>query len=447
MNLELLDPFRRQNPDRIDSTLSLPKSLHFRSTTTTTTTASTKNPDGVASSSSKKDATLDGDWKAAYHIAFNRRGSYIAVAYGSGTIAVFDTVSRTVSSVYRPQEVDDSKMNDANGPPGHGITSISWSRRSRTLLAGSLGHNEVMLIDNTHPYGAEECCTAVQFEENKDAVDDDNNNSNQRSHSPPTITPQKSKPSTSETSFVKRNINNHHFTKPATLQTKINDVFSSKDVDDPKENQDNKLTSRRTLVPVDRCPSTIRRYPAVRFEFPLPIGSSLQVHPRDELSGYAVLNDGSITVFSVPQVGFEESQSGGDQPAVTLRTIYSGEKYHITCSAFDPHGEKIYAGTTDGKLLGFEVGAVFNALATESNKIPCIKPNFVIQIPGCASAWHIVVSRNGRYIIVNSSDAAVRLYNASECWTTPEEVEKPTFVFQDVVSKVRFASCDVSGDG
>jgi COMPASS component SWD1 len=29
---------------------------------------------------------------------------------------------------------------------------------------------------------------------------------------------------------------------------------------------------------------------------------------------------------------------------------------------------------------------------------------------------------------------------------TPEEVEKPLWVFQDVVSKVKFASCDISGD-
>ena len=343
MNLELLDPFRRQNPDRIDSTLGLPKSLHFRSATTaTTTSATTKKPDDVASSSKKidrKDVDND-DWKAANHIVFNRRGSYIAVAYGSGTIAVFDTVSRTVSSLYRPHndDDDDDEGDDTTRTilPDHGITSLSWSRRSRTLLAGSLGHAEVMLIDNTHPYGAEECCSAIQLEENKDkdkdGGDDDNNNSNQRSHSPTTITPQKSiKSSTNETSFATRNINNH-FTKPVTLQTKINDVFAlSKDVDDDdvseKGNENNnhhELNTRRTLVPVDR--STTKRYPAVKFEFPLPIGSSLQVHPRDELSGYAILNDGSLTVFSVPQIGFEEveeqqpnkkqkssSGGGGDQ--------------------------------------------------------------------------------------------------------------------------------------
>lgn len=30
---------------------------------------------------------------------------------------------------------------------------------------------------------------------------------------------------------------------------------------------------------------------------------------------------------------------------------------------------------------------------------------------------------------------------------TPAEVEKPIFVFQDVVTKIKFVSCDISGDG
>jgi hypothetical protein len=432
MNLELLDPFRRQNPDRIDSTLNLPKSLHFR-----------KKPDGTAATDSKEALGGDDeDWKAANHIIFNRRGSYIAVAYASGTVAIFDTVSRTLSSLHRPEasndENSDSNNNNNNekgaddepSPPDHGITSLSWSRRSRTLLAGSLGHKEVMLIDNTHPHGAEECCSAIQLDENKEGDED------QRSHSPTPFAPQKSKSSSNETSFVKRNVRDH-FNKPVSLDTKI--VPTKMDI---RVDASGKLV-RRTLVPVDRA--SARRYPSVRFKFPVAVGSSLQVHPRDELSGHAVLSDGSLAAFSVPQAGFEEQ--GGQQSPVLISTIFPGEQYHITCSAFDPHGEKIYAATSDGKLLGFEVEATFNALASGSEETPSTKPNFVIQIPGGATAWHIVVSRSGRYVIVNSSDAAVRLYETSECWTTPEEVEKPVFVFQDVVSKVRFASCDLSGDG
>ena len=90
MNLELLDPFRKQIPDRIDSTLDLPAALHFR-----------KKKDAKGKGSKK--VSVDEDWKSANHIAFNRRGSYIAVGYGSGTVGVYDVLSRTVSSLYRQE--------------------------------------------------------------------------------------------------------------------------------------------------------------------------------------------------------------------------------------------------------------------------------------------------------------------------------------------------------
>ena len=78
MNLELLDPFRRQIPDRVDATLNLPAVLHFRN------------------KKIEKSETQDDDWKAANHVAFNRRGAYVAVGYGSGAVAVYDVLSRTL---------------------------------------------------------------------------------------------------------------------------------------------------------------------------------------------------------------------------------------------------------------------------------------------------------------------------------------------------------------
>ena len=139
MNLELLDPFGRQVPDRIDATIDLPAALHFRS------------HDGHEETKKGNMVTEGTDWKSAFHVAFNRRGTYVAVGYGSGTVAVHDVLSRTLSALYRNED-------EAASPsePGLGISNVSWSRRSRTLLAGSIGDSRVHLFDTSHPYGPEE---------------------------------------------------------------------------------------------------------------------------------------------------------------------------------------------------------------------------------------------------------------------------------------------------
>ncbi|KAL3909171.1 MAG: hypothetical protein SGARI_002733 [Bacillariaceae sp.] len=166
--------------------------------------------------------------------------------------------------------------------------------------------------------------------------------------------------------------------------------------------------------------------------------SQAQVHPRDPLTGHAVLQDGSLVVFAVSAGAFDVSNTTTNEVALDC---------FVTCSCLDPHGEKLYAGTQDGKLLGFDVKELWNRMGSENPSIPALKPSFVISIPGGAAVWGMVVSRNGKSIVVNSADAALRLYSTVECWATPEQVEKPSFVFQDVVNKVKFGSCDISGDG
>ena len=119
------------------------------------------------------------------------------------------------------------------------------------------------------------------------------------------------------------------------------------------------------------------------------------------------MKDGSLVAFCVPRSGFEEHgvDDSGDvemgeageesskqkQPKVNVATLFSGDEFEVFCSAFDPHGEKIYAATKDGKLLGFEVKQVFDLLAKGCDAIPPLEPSFVIQIPGNAWAWQIVV--------------------------------------------------------
>jgi hypothetical protein len=180
MNLELLDPFGRQIPDRIDSTLSLPPSLHFRnydaskpSSSKNKSSASSSNQGGgggaSSASSSKRSASNkrgaaaaaaavveDLEWKAAYHVSFNRRGTYLAVGYGSSTVAVFNTLSRTLAALYQ-SDVPDLRPGNIQD----GVTSLTWSRRSRTLLCGAAGDAVVRLYDTSHRFGPEQACKFV----------------------------------------------------------------------------------------------------------------------------------------------------------------------------------------------------------------------------------------------------------------------------------------------
>jgi WD40 repeat protein len=430
MNLELLDPFQRQIPDRVDATLSLPTILHFR-----------KKADKAS------DADNNEDWKSANHVAFNRRGAYIAVGYGSGTVGVFDVLSRTLSGLYRSGDTvsndqepnNNNNNNDSNNESSssteksssHGVTSVSWSRRSRTLLAGATGDTEVRLIDTTHPYGPEECCLGITKEEAKEPTED-----GERSQSPSLETTENKQPKVS--SFAKPRSPHDHHKKPVYLKVKT--VKTNKD----KKAKPGKRKYHQSQAPVSTC--TRKRYPSIHFQLPLAVGSSLQVHPRDTCAGLATLNDGSLVAFWVPLAGWEDAEEQECPPQVKLATIFKDSSQFITYAAFDPHGDKIYAVTTEGTLMGFEVACIFDHLAKDAKELPYVKPGFTIHIPGGATAWHLIVSRNGRYLVVNSSDAAIRLYSTKECWTTPEEVDKPTWVFQDVVSKVKFSSCDISGD-
>lgn len=455
MNLELLDPFRnKQIPDRIDSTLNLPVTFHFR-----------KKIDIVKGKGSKKLAVKNEEWRSANHIAFNRRGSYIAVGYGSGTIAIYDVLSRTVSSIHR-QEMVNLPASKESTMVDHGVTSLSWSRRSRTLLVGSLGSAEVRLIDTTHPFGPEECFRGIQLDEKNKDTDDD-----QRSQSPTAIDLQHKTSSSRNKSSFNEIIGRDHLRKNIRLRTKIIETQEGLSCPPITTTISDKNT-RESFVPAER--STKRRYPSVLFSFPRGIGNSLQIHPRNPRAGQSILKDGSLIAFCVPQASFEETipeiasndkdtsndngdnndhnkdakmNGMGDEKHVRLATLFKGDEYEVFTSAFDPQGEKIYAATKDGKLLGFEVAAIFDLISNnDCEVIPPIQPTFVIQIPGNAWAWQIVVSRNGQYLIVNSTDATLRLYATKELWDTPNEVEKPIFVFQDVVSKVKFVSCDISGD-
>lgn len=451
MNLELLDPFRRQIPDRVDSTLQMPAFLHANYY--------------KGEANSKQYQADDDEWKASYHVAYNRRGTYVAIGYASGLVGVFDVISRTLNAIYRGDLEDQNKQNHNNAMStpkkqepelGNGVTSVSWSRRSRTLLAGAVGDTVVRLYDTTHPHGPEECTMSLAAFNTKES--NDNDRDDEKPSNPRASPSNASQGTLGDRPFVRsssfgncKTSNIDYVTKPRILKTDALTFISH-----PGDRESPAESSQKTTI----------KFPALHFSFPSPIGGSLEVHPRYTTGGLAVLSDGSLVLFWIPESAWwDEKENGADgdspssnnknrikvKPKVRLWTLWSNIKSSIiTCACFDPQGERIYAATKEGALLGFEIGSIFKAITSPSPQQipPCEKKcHFTIRIPGGATVWHLLVSRDGKHIIINCADGALRLYSTKGCWQSPEEVERPNQVFQDVVNKVRFISCALSGDG
>jgi WD40 repeat protein len=118
----------------------------------------------------------------------------------------------------------------------------------------------------------------------------------------------------------------------------------------------------------------------------------------------------------------------------------------------------------------FNVGPIWDALdaavgtAAAAPTMPSVEPCLRLPAGGGSTAWHLIVSRNGRHLVLNSSDGALRLFkvsdlvalaeatgggdtsNSSSAQNASPSVIKP-LVFQDVVGRAKFACCDLSGDG
>jgi WD40 repeat protein len=101
-----------------------------------------------------------------------------------------------------------------------------------------------------------------------------------------------------------------------------------------------------------------------------------------------------------------------------------------------------------------------------------VQPTICVNIPGGAAAYQIIISRNGKLLLINSADCALRLYNVEDVCekydvdsrrgnsqednpgsASDKQITKhvdnvrPRYVFHDNISKAPFASCDFSGDG
>jgi WD40 repeat protein len=426
MNLELLSPFRRQIPDRVDATLTLPANFHGKEGDSRGQKADDSSPE-------------DQEWKAAYHVAFNRRGTYLAVGHASGTVAVHDFLSRTLSALYRPGDCELPYSRTGSIEYPNGVTAVTWSRRSRVILAGALGDRNVRLIDTTHPLGPEECVTVPVPSEFAGLGTE----------------VQSTTSDTMATAALGASLNDSwknsqmQFKKCARVLDSLNltegylDTEPQSTIEGERQHQEALFTIRTSGAPLG---GLVTRYPIISFRLPEAVGGSLQINPRDKMAGLAVLSDGSLMIFRAGSDGFDKYPQLPSTPVVKLAALWQGTTSPITCASFDKSGEKVYAATKDGILMGFRVKKMFKALyKLDIMTLP--KPFFTIPVPGGATVWHLLVSRNGRYMVLNCADSTLRVYDAHECEHSSALYFPHHKNFKVVVSKVPFASCDFSGDG
>lgn len=651
MNLALFDPFRRQIPDRIDSTLTVPRPFHPRrpklsnnktsgkkennhgndtATKTTTTTRKSSsgrilrmnkhrdsidntdnsnhdnNENGVDEDSVNNNNIAESDVDnnnlastssfvtaepTCYAVSFNRRGTYLAGGHLSGALSVHDFASRTLSSVAHPPFViedddnnsiksnnndtmdtnekgvgdeednddnnnnnnnnNDNKNNNINTPKSktkriftNGVTTVSWSRRSRTCLIGSIGDNHICLIDNTHPFGPDDV--------SKKMIGNHNNENNNNETSEDTSTPKSNRLNNNKSPMNSNNVDlgldrcstvsidmdydtSHHVGKvgvpfmdktseqssinqpilkrarivsklnivdKTTLKNSVNDGLIKTNIStvnnveitsSSKESSTSQPTAKKFKFSMDSV-----WYQKIIISLPRPILSSAQIHPSG-LGGLACIDDGSLVLyglsdnqtFHVNSTLSEDSNNNSTSSSPTnlndqCKLYYlvnnstnsndspGQESYFVTCATFDPYGRFIYAATKCGTLLVFQLSFQLDKLLFNkehsimgSNGISTNSdvsvPLLTSKVPGKAEANQIVCCRNGSFILINSNDSTLRLYDTKAILeiakmkmtlnadtlqnSIPPISLEPKFSFQDVMSRCKWASCDFSGDG
>ena len=411
MNLALLDPFRRQIPDRIDSTLTVPRVLHplwpqnqsaaeddQQSKSSTDGKKSPVNYDGVEidtlQTSKYTDGEQEGDvlkeeekndrdeepkkakkrkkdtnkneeenryWTACYTVSFNHRGTALASAYASGLVPVHDFMSRTMSAVYwppppislgesetcasigmenglqfsgtfnEPGQIQNKKVKLSREQEGaatnkqsnyvNGVTSLSWDRHNRTVLAGSIGDYNLRLMDNSHPQVSLDCAEAVKREWKSKQSGNSSTKEEEKSEILQETTP------SVYASFeimdgeqIGLELQTSHWGRARLLRGNVV----------PLEKQAHSVTSSSAVLsssPNPECSSTTKvycmRHPTLVLELPLPLAGPAQLHPQHISTGLACLEDGSLVLFYIPTIAFFETPPA---PAENMSGIDETEK-------------------------------------------------------------------------------------------------------------------------
>ncbi|XP_057499796.1 protein RBL-like [Actinidia eriantha] len=165
------------------------------------------------------------------------------------------------------------------------------------------------------------------------------------------------------------------------------------------------------------------------------------------------LNTGSTTVLpvSLPETGI------GSIPPSRNKFLDGSTTFTPTAACFNKYGDLVYVGNSKGEIL----------IIDHKN----VQVRGVVLIPGFAVIKNIVFSRNGRYLLTNSNDRTIRIYEnllplkdglkaLNESSNIPDElevVEKLKAVgvkclslfreFQDSITKIQWKAPCFSGDG
>ena len=414
MNLELLDPFGRQIPDRVDATLDYP--AHPYSSALCTDAPSSAAAANSSAPSSPPYTQIHPYKPAAVAVAWNRRGNYLATTYANGTTAVVSWLSRSLVALYPASSPPTTFL-----PPSS--TSVSWARRSRTLLTtvGGAAVNDsnpatsynttqphttaVQLIDLTHPFGPERASLVALTTTTSKADDEDDDGDDPKSSKSP------AKQSTAASSTAS------HLVAPLHPLTQTRDT-AFRDTDQPDlqlltiprrlnvkwvtpatSGKKKGRPASKSSTPTKPPPRRGKRFPALVWSFGAsqndtanvsgdandekatapPINStSLQIHPSVAHAGLATLSDGRLVVFYVdPSVWYtavDEENKGDDTGAANLETmettsskpsqndptnpesvhvleLTTPDLYQITGATLSPSGQDIYAATADGNIL------------------------------------------------------------------------------------------------
>lgn len=406
MNLQLIDPFRRHIPDRIDSTLTVPRALHPLMPSSDASGIDDNDEDEANQIKRKKRSDTDGDddviqskstegeddgdentknqdkgrdtveetkpkrrkkdtgkheedeeedqyWTACYTVSFNRRGTALASAHASGLVPIHDFLSRTTSALYWPpppislkesetcaslsmenglqfsgtffergQKRKAAKSHEEGRVDGasneqltyvNGVTSLSWDRHNKTILAGAIGDYNLRLMDNTHPQVSLDCAEAAKREHNGSAIS--------------TVEDKSVHPSLSLESHVYATFQKAEGEAVVGLELQTSswgrgrllrgNVLSSSHLHQNQCASSSAVLSSSPPTPECSITTTVpcMRHPTLILELPQPLGGPAQLHPHDSSTGLACLHDGSLVLFWLPPIAFYETlpaSPGGD---------------------------------------------------------------------------------------------------------------------------------------
>lgn len=167
------------------------------------------------------------------------------------------------------------------------------------------------------------------------------------------------------------------------------------------------------------------------------------------------LNNGSSTVLPV---SVSDTGNGSAIPHPRNKFSDGSPPFTPTAATFNKYGDLIYLGNSKGEIL-----------LVDSKSI---KVNAVIPIPGNSVVKDIVFSRNGQYLLTNSNDRVIRVYEnllpkkgAAKQLETMTNTDGADFSridelkeagikclclsreFQDAVTRIQWKAPCFSGDG